>query len=250
MLNFDTAQFRYEPYPIGRATPVFEEGLYNRLVDAFPPKEMFNFYNRKGQRSYYMNEFKTPDRYEAFVKSSPVWRELHEWVKSPEFMDRVFSMLAANQINLNHLRSKPSPMIQARKVLSAIKRGRIPTIQGTLYTRFEFAMLGADGGSTAPHTDAPEKAVTIVVSMVKPGEWDTKMGGGLEVSKPKDITKNFGQVNPKMGFDEFDPVTTYEFLPNQAVIFVKTFNSWHTVRPLVGPADKFRRTICINILTE
>jgi hypothetical protein len=41
---------------------------------------------------------------------------------------------------------------------------------------------------------------------------------------------------------------TFEFLPNTGVVFVKTFNSWHSVRPIQGPSDgTMRRNLVINI---
>jgi hypothetical protein len=41
---------------------------------------------------------------------------------------------------------------------------------------------------------------------------------------------------------------TYEFTANQAVIFVKTFNSWHSVRPMTGrDSNALRKTLTINI---
>ena len=43
-------------------------------------------------------------------------------------------------------------------------------------------------------------------------------------------------------------IDTYEFSPNQAVMFIKTFNSWHSVRPMTGKGtDAMRRTLTINI---
>ena len=35
--------------------------------------------------------------------------------------------------------------------------------------------------------------------------------------------------------------------PNQAVLFVKTFNSLHCVRPMTGPAEAMRRTLTVNL---
>ena len=35
----------------------------------------------------------------------------------------------------------------------------------SLEARFEFSALPADGGNIVPHTDAPTKIVTMVVSM-------------------------------------------------------------------------------------
>ena len=43
-------------------------------------------------------------------------------------------------------------------------------------------------------------------------------------------------------------IDTFEFNPNQAVVFVKTFNSWHSVRPMTGKGSSLmRRTLTINI---
>ena len=41
---------------------------------------------------------------------------------------------------------------------------------------------------------------------------------------------------------------TFDFTPNQAVVFVKTDNSWHCVRPMKGQgSDAMRKTLTINI---
>jgi hypothetical protein len=43
-------------------------------------------------------------------------------------------------------------------------------------------------------------------------------------------------------------IDTYDFRPNQAVMFVRTFNSWHSVRPMQGKGSPaMRRTLTINI---
>jgi len=34
---------------------------------------------------------------------------------------------------------------------------------------------------------------------------------------------------------------TFEFTPNQVVVFVKTFNSWHSVRPMTGAGSPLMR---------
>ena len=58
----------------------------------------------------------------------------------------------------------------------------------------------------------------------------------------------FNRVNRYLDFEDVDEVKTFPFLPNQALIFVKTFNSWHAVMPMTAPRDdKLRKTITINI---
>ena len=40
-------------------------------------------------------------------------------------------------------------------------------------------------------------------------------------------------------------------MPNQCVIFVKTFNSWHAVYPMTGHGSQaLRKTLTINIETH
>jgi hypothetical protein len=33
------------------------------------------------------------------------------------------------------------------------------------------------------HTDTPKKIITLVLSMIKEGEWDSALGGGLDVNR-------------------------------------------------------------------
>ncbi len=134
--------------------------------------------------------------------------------------------------------------------LANLLRGRIDAGRPPLSARFEFSMLPAQGGFVIPHSDAPAKRITLVISMVREGEWDPAWGGGTEVSRPKDPRRNYNELNAKAEWDEVEPLETYAFEPNQAVLFIKTFNSWHCVRPMTGPADApMRRTLTINVET-
>jgi hypothetical protein len=109
-------------------------------------------------------------------------------------------------------------------------------------------MLPADGGHILPHTDSPNKVVTLIISMVDEGEWDPAFGGGTDVNRHKDSKHNFNWTNAQGRFEDMEVIDTYEFSPNQAVMFIKTFNSWHSVRPMTGKGSAaMRRTLTINI---
>ncbi len=109
-------------------------------------------------------------------------------------------------------------------------------------------MLPADGGHILPHTDSPSKIVTLIVSMLHEEEWNSAFGGGTDVNRPKDVHLSFNQLNDQANFEEMTVLDTFEFTPNQAVIFVKTFNSWHSVRPMTGKGSgAMRKTLTINI---
>jgi hypothetical protein len=41
LFSFDNLQFRYEPFPMGVASPFLEEALYKELVARFPSVDLF-----------------------------------------------------------------------------------------------------------------------------------------------------------------------------------------------------------------
>ena len=66
--------------------------------------------------------------------------------------------------------------------------------------------------------------------------------------RPKDITRSFNHLNKQANFEDMDVIQTFEFLPNQCLMFVKTFNSWHSVTPMSGVGSgAMRKTLTINI---
>jgi hypothetical protein len=90
--------------------------------------------------------------------------------------------------------------------------------------------------------------VVVAVSMTGEGEWDARHGGGTTVLRPRDTSRYFNFMNKQLPFDETEVLHTYPFEPNQCVIFVKTFNSWHAVSPLTGAGSPaMRKTLTINI---
>jgi hypothetical protein len=117
-----------------------------------------------------------------------------------------------------------------------------------LKSRFEFSALPADGGNLTPHTDAPTKIVTLIVSMAEEGEWNPAFGGGTDVNRPRDTRYMYNYYNELASFEDMEVLHTYPFQPNQVIVFVKTFNSWHSVRPMTGTGSKhLRKTLTINI---
>lgn len=238
MFRYDHLQFRYEPFPIGLARPVLADDHYQRLLTSYPPLELFKNIPKLGNK-YSLSERFHPDQYRQFIGSQQDWRELHDWIKSQAFIKEVMETLVAHHIDLGYRDpNRLGPWKRLREWL----RG------GNLSTRFEFSMLPADGGHIMPHTDAPAKIVTLILSMVGEGEWSEEYGGGTEVNWPLDPTRSYNQLNRQADWDEVKTLHTFPFTPNQVVIFVKTFNSWHSVPPMRGEGSTaMRRTLTINI---
>ena len=117
-----------------------------------------------------------------------------------------------------------------------------------LKARFEFSAMPITGGNILPHTDHPKKLVTMVIPLLRNGEWNHAWGGGTTIVWPKERARIFNRMNHYLGFDEVDNLKTFAFEPNQCLVFIKTNNSWHAVLPMTGDKPTIlRNTLTINI---
>jgi hypothetical protein len=248
MLSFKNAKFLYEPYPIGVARDVFESSFYNELVNSFPPQKLFSFMPSLGNK-YSLSQLNNPEAYHQYVRSCKPWHEFYQWIKREEFPSEILTMLCEHNIDLDLPPLQQNGGAVSRpSVLEKLGLRRSRQIGPNLKARFEFSMLPANGGFIKPHTDSPQKIITLVIAIFREGEWSPSFGGGTEVLKPKDITNNFNYKNKYLEFDEVETLTTFEYSPNNCVIFIKTFNSLHAVRPMrAHDQNLMRKTLTINI---
>lgn len=251
MFNFEHTEFRYEPYPIGLVRPIMDQSYYDELVDSFPPTELFEYKEKFGNKYTLSQKFQSQN-YHDFIASKPIWRDLHSWIKSEDFIKSVDRMLLDNDIDMGFkvLRFTPEKRRKRlkKRAIKDLKHGRWPRRAPKLRTRFEFSMLRADGGFVIPHTDTPRKIITLIVSMIKPGEWEPSFGGGTDIARPKDQRYAYNYLNRIVPFEEIEVIDTLPFTPNQCVVFVKTFNSLHSVQPMLQKGSSaMRRSLTINI---
>lgn len=247
-LRLDTLSFDYDPFPIGLARDVFDAATYAQMVDSFPTADDFVAKRSVGVK-YSLSQANNRRAYLRFLRRHPVWQRFRAHVKSRVFIRDVLAVLRRHGIDLG-LYEQPFAE-RMRQRLRALKRGRPLPRTPRLRTRFEFSAMPVTGGSIRPHTDDPAKIVTLVVSMVRPGEWQPEWGGGTSVVWPKDATRSFNLGNRYLEFDEVRTLRTFPFRPNQCIVFVKTSNSWHMVAPMTGAdASVLRRTLTINIETN
>lgn len=247
MFSSQQVEFVYDPYPIGLIKPLMEHDLYDTLVDTFPSDELFTATPKFGVK-YSLSEKYNRKQFYDFVAKTPTWRDFKRWIKSRSFIDYVDAMLRDHHIDVGMDRRWPRGTRKLRRVFHDIRHGRMPRLGHQIGARFEFSALPVDGGCVLPHTDNPGKVITLVVPMVKDGGWDPSYGGGTEVDRPKHHRYAYNWLNEQVPFEEVEPLRTFEFGPNQGVIFVRTFNSLHCVRPMTGKGSKaMRRTLTINI---
>jgi len=246
LLRLDNFALDYDPYPVGLIAPIFDPAFYRQLVRSFPPIDLFKFMPQFGNK-YSLSERNHPEKYDAFLARNEAWRELHRHVKSPDFIYAIIDGLASRGVDLGIRRQELTLSRRWRKLLLNLRRGRLPVTASPIYSRFEFSMLPAKGGEVIPHTDAARKFITLIVTMVEEGDWTPDWGGGTDILRPKDPAKNFNYTNEPLPYDACEVLKTVHFRPNQAMLFVKTFNSLHGVREMTGPEGVLRRTLTINI---
>lgn len=247
MLQFHNSEFRYSPYPLAVIRPAIEPDFYAELVASFPPESIFGKIPKYDYKLS-LSEKTNKEQYRKFIESTPPWRRLHSWIKSESFIRAVVDFLASRNVDLDLDDYFTPSGKRLALALGKIARGQIPSGPGRLRTRFEFSVLRADGGEVAPHTDTPRKIITLVMSMIAPGEWPLEFGGGLEVDRATDDAYAFNWNNRIIPWDKMEAVETIPFVPNQCMIFVKTFNSLHSVRPMTQSGSQaLRKTITIVI---
>jgi hypothetical protein len=247
MFQFDNAEFRYEPYPVGLVKPVMEADLYRELVASFPPIELFAPLPGIGNK-FILSARNNADNFRDFIARSPTWQRFHDWIESEDFIRAVDAMLRDHFVDLELSKMSLSTFYKWRRVLGSLKRGRFPNVPPGLKGRFEFSMLPVDGGYVRPHTDMPQKVVTLVIPIFEDGEWDLAFGGGTDINRAIDPRHAYNQLNEKLSFDDTEVLHTYPFGANQCLIFVKTFNSLHSVRPMTGAGSQaMRRSLTVNI---
>lgn len=248
MLSFNAIRFDYEPYPIGIARDVLAPEVYRELIETQPDDRLFVSKDNLGQKLS-LSQLNNRAGYHAHLRSNPAWKRFYDYIKSQHFIDETMAMLKANGIDLGLGNLTLRDRLALR--LRAYKRGSPQPHFPKLRSRFEFSAMPVTGGNIRPHTDAVSKAVTMVIPMLREGEWREEFGGGTSVVQPKDRRRSFNQVNNYMDFDEVECLRTYPFRPNQCLVFVKTYNSWHAVWPMTGNDPKvLRRTLTINIETD
>lgn len=240
--HYENAQFDYEPYPICYIPNFMDAEMYRILQASYPPLALFQFKQYLGNK-YSLSEKSHHRQYQDFLKKNAAWREFHHVIKSRKFVEEVIALSHQRDIDLGikDFVFTARRKTDTRNLLLRACNKRL------IRSRFEFSIMRADGGHILPHADAPQKLITLVLSFINKDEWKQEWGGGTDVVLPKDRTKIYNQMNRQLPFSEVDHVKTFPFNENQAVMFIKTYNSWHSVMPMTGPETGLRKTVTINI---
>jgi hypothetical protein len=250
-LNYSNFTFDYEPYPIGVAREFIQPDYYRQLVEHFPPIDIFGEFFDRDSNKLALSELYWPDRYHRFIRQTPAYLDFYKYIKSPDFIQDTLNCFEQNFIELRLSGSKitSSTLPLSGPIFDKMERAirRLRREKG-LRARFEFSALPAGGGNIRPHTDAPSKLITLVISILREGDWSAAWKGGTDVLRPKDIRKSYNFYNKYFDFEECETLRTIDYLPNQGILFLKTFNSLHCVAPIQNKTGGvYRKTLTVNI---
>jgi len=247
MLNFENVRMRYEPYPLAVIKPAIDPAFYGELVANFPDISLFDVLEKYPYKLSLSEKF-APANYARFLRENEPWGRFHAWVKSDAFIQTIVNSLKANHVDLALDEAFEDLPTKLKRHGRSWLHGHLPRPAMKLRSRFEFSVLKADGGEVAPHTDTPRKVITLVISMIGEGEWPVEIGGGLNVNRAADPSYAYNWKNRVVPWESIEVVETIPFVPNQCIIFVKTFNSLHSVRRMTETgSDLLRKTITIVI---
>jgi hypothetical protein len=224
MFNWNNVSVRDEPYPVFYIRDLLQPEFYCELAETFPALSQFRYREKLGNK-YLLTESEG-ELYFGFVNSYPAWQRFYTEIKSSNFRGQVLAFL----------RSYMGEGIASNDTVDSFS------------SRFEFSALPTNGGSQRPHTDNPSKAVTLVLSLMKEGEWPADCGGGTSICMPKDRSLYSNYFNHYLDFDDVEVIDTLPFVPNAGVMFVKTPISWHCVTPIhLADETCIRKTVAISL---
>lgn len=202
------------PYPHFYVQDVFPPDYYRRLQQCLPDAtDMLPIEQARPVKGY-KERFVMDIGGEHLATLSPekqlFWKEMQGWLVGRRFGHLLFNKFA--------------PFIQER-------------FKGQPQPEFyDESLLVHDIANykLGPHTDATRKVITLLFYLPKD---DSQRDLGTSIYVPKDPAFTC-MGGPHHQHANFDLLYTMPFLPNSVFCFLKTYNSFHGVEPVLDPQAK------------
>jgi len=103
-----------------------------------------------------------------------------------------------------------------------------------------------NGCSVSPHTDSVRELGSQLFYFNSEQDWDPAWGGDTLV------LDDHGQLDFESApeLEAFDPPIAAQSRGNRSLIFQRTRHSWHAVRPIQCPEDRYRRVFIVVVNPE
>lgn len=209
------------PYPHFLGDGIFPEDFYQEILDRLPDKDNYSPITETGRidtkgkedlMTPYKNRFTitlTKDVVGNFAKKDQAfWLDTIRLLKNADFMRIILW--------------KFEPYLRQRYPSGLDKIDFISDIQ---------LIRDSEGYSLGPHADNPVKVAVLMLYLPQTAD-NPDLGTSVYVPKQEGFTCNVGKHYP---VKDFHRVFTVPYVPNTALGFFKTTNSFHGVEPVSGP---------------
>lgn len=196
------------PYPwLNPAGLLTEEG-YRRLVATAPPVEIFDPVFGKSRKHGQQSHDRYALEWKDDLQVSPEWRAFIGELRGPVYREFLSRIIGHDAFDL----------------------------------RFHWHYT-PNGCSVSPHCDAVWKLGSHIFYLNTADDWRPGWGGETQV------LDDGGRFSPRSApaFEDFDRALSSESIGNRSLLFVRSGNSWHGVRPIDCPDGALRRVFIVVI---
>jgi hypothetical protein len=224
MINFKDSEFFYDPYPYAIIKNIFEKEIYDELKKEFPDSndEKFDTSGNSKKKDmgkfnkFQIDNFKSKN-FNNVIKNRKTSKLIYNFFKSEKFINIIDEFLISNHVNIKLIKKQNYWQSFFKKNFN-------------IY--FELSSIPCDGGFIAPHTDAPRKIITCVMPIVDKEEISNLKGVGTSMLEATNIKYKYNFLNQTVPLSDTKEIKYIDFLPNQMLMFIKTYNSLHSVGPI------------------
>ena len=238
LLPREKAVISDSPFFFARIDDFLPAEQYRRLLESFPGEDWFPETIEGSKKR--LNSRWAAGVFQEFCRAQPAWADLFAQLSNEQFLAGLYDLVR-------------DPLRQVRGMLGARPwrlgdQARTP-IDGLLKRRvkvtFEFSRL-EKGSIVPPHTDAPEKLVTMILYFAD-ADWQESYGGGTVFYRPRRPALERNWSNYRVPFADLETAAVNQFIPNRLCIFVKSRDSYHGLPAITCPDGMARNSVNINI---
>jgi Rps23 Pro-64 3,4-dihydroxylase Tpa1-like proline 4-hydroxylase len=228
----------YDPFCHFQIENYLPATMYQSLLESFPEQSWFPD-KVEGDKNR-LHSLYSSDILRRFCRQNPAWQEFMDFLSSQLFLNDLYRFVWHG-------------LVKSRGFLNS-RRWCDPTtgnllmriIKQPVKMQFEFSRLQR-GSFVPPHTDAPDKLVSLLLYFPDP-EWRENYGGNTDFFRPKRSNLESNWDNRRVPVEELVPFFSSPFTPNRLVGFLKSRNSYHGVQPITCPDGMSRNSLNINVL--
>jgi hypothetical protein len=207
MAAIDAQEFQQKaPFPWVNPQYFVAPGSYQQLLDSVPDISRFRAFFGKQRKHGQASHNRYILDYENGMELPAPWQALIDELRSPAYRKFVCRLLGVNDV------------------------------------RFRFHWhFTPDGGEVSPHCDSKGKIGSHIFYLNTEQDWDRNWGGETVVLDDNDT---LGPDNAP-AFEDFAAEYPAETADNRSLIFGRRGNSWHGVRKINCPENRYRKVFIV-----